>query len=120
MKWKNITMTNVVPSPDTNTPLPGSNPTVVFVLRQVSSLVATLAGLVATLWAASSGYIHDGEVVTLLLVSIGFHVVGTTVNALPTSTAVPAPSNVVVQSAPPAVVVQHAETPAQPTTPQGN
>ena len=62
---------------DPPAPVPGANPTIVFLSRQIGYILGTLALVSATVLLAYAGYIHDGEIVTLLVCGIGAHVIGT-------------------------------------------
>lgn len=49
--------------------------TVVYVVQQISTMVASLGLVTATIILALNGFIHDGEIVTLLVTAVGAHVV---------------------------------------------
>lgn len=54
---------------------PSANPTTVYVTQQVTATVASLSIIAGTIILAMQGYIHDGEIVTLLMGSVGAHLI---------------------------------------------
>lgn len=54
---------------------PSADPTVAYVTQQVTATIASLSIMASTIILALQGYIHDGEIVTLLMGSVGAHLV---------------------------------------------
>lgn len=53
---------------------PSADPTVVFVVKQVSYVIASVAMIAGTVILALQHLIQDGEIVTLLVTAVGAHV----------------------------------------------
>ena len=56
----------------------GPDPTIVYVVQQVSTVLTSLGLLAATSILALNHLVQDGEIVTLLVTALGAHVVATT------------------------------------------
>ena len=56
----------------------GPDPTIVYVVQQVSTVLTSLGLLTATSILAMNHLVQDGEIVTLLVTALGAHVVATT------------------------------------------
>lgn len=54
---------------------PSADPTTVYVTQQVTATIASLSIIAGTIILAMQGYIHDGEIVTLLMGSVGAHLI---------------------------------------------
>ena len=88
---------------------PSANPTTVYVTQQVTATVASLSIIAGTIILAMQGYIHDGEIVTLLMGSVGAHLIIQPNKAASTTATVPVD---VAAHAAPAVATPVATTPA--------
>lgn len=63
---------------------PSADPTVSYVTQQITATVASLSIMASTIILALQGFIHDGEIVTLLMGSVGAHLIIQKVTNAPT------------------------------------
>lgn len=59
------------------------DPTIVYIVQQATTLLVSLGMIAGTVFLAINNYVHDGEVVTLLISALGVHVVTNTKSNLP-------------------------------------
>ena len=84
---------------NTSTP----DPTIVYVVQQLSTTLASLGLFTATIILALNGFVHDGEIVTLLVTAVGAHVVTQQVKTASAATVSAKPATVSVSSDNPVV-----------------